>query len=118
MAADGGGRPAHDLLGLWGTRVDWQYDALRRPTAVPVTGAPTAQRQAEKTTYGEQVTNAQALNLRGSVYQRFDGAGVATVDQKDFDGDVTSVSRQLLDLASTDVDWARALRFRAKSSPP
>ncbi len=103
VAADGKPMTSWDGRGV---RIDWQYDALRRPTAVLVTGAPAGQRVATKTTYGEGLATASALNLRGSVYQSFDDAGVATTAQRDFDGNVTSANRQLLSVATTTVDWS------------
>jgi RHS repeat-associated protein len=103
VAADG--KPLTSWDGR-GVRIDWQYDALRRPTAVLVTGAPAGQRVATKATYGEGLANASTLNLRGSVYQSFDDAGVATTLQRDFDGNVTSDNRQLLSVPTTTVDWS------------
>ncbi|HTT91400.1 MAG TPA: SpvB/TcaC N-terminal domain-containing protein [Acidimicrobiales bacterium] len=102
-AADG--RPLTSWDGR-GVRTDWQYDALRRPAAVLVTGAPAGQRVTTRTTYGETLANAAALNLRGSPYQSFDDAGVATIGQRDLDGNTTSARRQLLAVANTAVDWS------------
>jgi RHS repeat-associated protein len=104
-AADGRPMTAWDSRDI---RVDWQYDALRRPVALLVTEQPEAMRTAERTSYGEGLANAQARNLCGSEYQRFDEAGVATIAQRDFDGNITTASRQYLAAATTTVDWGKA----------
>jgi RHS repeat-associated protein len=102
-AADGKALASWDSRGV---RLDWQYDVLRRPTAVLVTGSPGPQRTAELTTYGEAVAGAVALNLRGSAYQHFDEAGLGTTQARDFEGNVTSMSRQYLATPGPATDWA------------
>jgi RHS repeat-associated protein len=89
-----------------GIRVDRAYDELRRPTTTVVTGAPGAARTAELTTYGESLGNAVARNLLGATYQRFDGAGVSSCEQRDFDGNAATTARQYLSVPSTATDWA------------
>jgi RHS repeat-associated protein len=99
------------LLGWdgFGRQISADYDALRRPTGLHVTlpGA-TSGRLAEQVVYGETLTlaTAQAKNLRGAVYQHCDEAGIATTVQRDFDGHVTTATRQLLSDFSGDIDWS------------
>jgi RHS repeat-associated protein len=92
-----------------GRQISADYDALRRPTGLHVTlpGA-TSGRLAERVIYGETLTlaSAQAKNLRGAVYQHCDEAGIATTVQRDFDGHVTTTTRQLLTDFSGDIDWS------------
>jgi RHS repeat-associated protein len=91
-----------------------EFDALRRPTKlfVATAAAPSAQRLAEQVIYGETLgfgpAEAPAQNLCGAVYQRYDAAGMASTDQRDFQGNVLSSSRALLPNTAfgTDVDWS------------
>ncbi len=91
-----------------GTKAVRDYDQLRRPLTVSVTISGGSARIAEQVSYGEAVAGAQALNLRGAVYQQRDEAGIAATSQRDFQGNVTSASRQLLADYSGDVDWSPA----------
>jgi RHS repeat-associated protein len=91
-----------------GTAAVPDYDALRRPLTVSVTMSSGPPRTAEQITYGESLANAESLNLRGAVYQQRDEAGIATTNQRDFQGNVASASRQLLAAYSGDVDWSSA----------
>ena len=112
VAADG------RLMTSWnsrGIRVDRAYDQLRRPTATVATGAPAAARTAELTTYGESLADAVARNLLGSTYKRFDEAGVAIVEQRDFDGNVITSARQFLSVASTEPDWNTPLALNPET---
>jgi RHS repeat-associated protein len=60
--------------------------------------------------YGEGQPSDQALNLRGKLYQQFDGAGVVTHTLFDFKGNLLSGSRQLvLNPNFTQVvDWSQS----------
>ncbi len=91
-----------------GTAAVRDYDPLRRPLTVSVTLSGGSAYTAEQVTYGEGLVDAQALNLRGATYQQRDEAGVATTNQRDFEGNVTSASRQLLASYSGDADWSSA----------
>jgi hypothetical protein len=78
-----------------------EYDAARRPTNLFVKTGSSVELLAEKIIYGEGQPTAskdQSLNLRGKVYQQFDGAGVATNKQFDCKGNLLSSSRELLNL--------------------
>jgi RHS repeat-associated protein len=92
-------------------RLQYTYDAARRPTGLLVqTGSATPQ-LAEKTVYGEGQPSAaqdQAMNLRGKVYQQFDAAGVVTNSQYDFKGNLLNGSRELLNDYQDAVDWSTA----------
>jgi RHS repeat-associated protein len=106
MALDSVGR----LLQAWdsrGTHSSHDYDMLRRPTAAYVTEGASPEFLAEQITYGEGLAEAIALNLRRATYQQQDEAGIATIDQRDFKGNILSASRQMLQPFSGDVDWSQ-----------
>jgi RHS repeat-associated protein len=97
------------VLEAWdgrGFSVLGSYDALRRLTALQVTDSSNAQRVAEQIIYGEGLLDAQTLNLRGAAYQHKGEAGLATTQRRDFQGNITSASRQLLADYVADVDWS------------
>jgi RHS repeat-associated protein len=81
------------------------YDALHRPTQLFVQTGAASEILAEKTAYGEGQASDQSLNLRGKIFQAFDGAGVVTHSAYDFEGNLLSSSRQLLQDYKNDVDW-------------
>ena len=65
--------------------------------------------QVELAVYGEGQPNDQLLNLRGKLYQQFDGAGVVNHTQFDFKGNLLSSGRQLIlnqDFTQV-VDWSK-----------
>ena len=107
MLNDISGKP---LMG-WDSRdhrLRYEYDALRRSTSLFVQTGSSPETQAERALYGEGQPSDQALNLRGKLYQQFDGAGLAISIQFDFKGNLLSSSRQLI--LSQDftlvVDWS------------
>lgn len=85
-----------------------EYDELRRPTRSFGTGADANDLDREilfeRTVYGE--TFGDTLNLRGRVFQVFDGAGLVTNAAYDFKGNVLNESRQLLVDYRELVDWS------------
>jgi RHS repeat-associated protein len=85
-----------------------EYDALRRPTNLFVQTGNAAKILAERTLYGENQPSDQEFNLRGKVFQQFDGAGVLTNNQYDFKGNLLGSIRQLLQKYSDQVDWSQA----------
>ena len=98
-----------DVLGrpirAWDTRgFSWRctYDALRRPTGTFVTEHG-SERQATRTVYGE--SQGDAANHRTRVYQIYDGAGVATSEAYDFNGNLLRGRRDLLPTYRQAVDW-------------
>src|SRR6185437_13391978 len=103
-AADGKPVQSWDSRGTTAVR---DYDPLRRPLTVTVTVSGGPARVAERVSYGEGVAGAQSLNLRGVIYQQRDEAGLATTNMRDFHGNVTSASRQLLADYAGDVDWSQ-----------
>ena len=82
------------------------YDALRRPVDAYLRDAGDVERLISHTVFGESAPNAEALNLRGKIYQRFDQAGVVTTDACDFKGNPLSGRRQLAKEYKTTVDWS------------
>lgn len=85
---------------------EFEYDALRRPTAKRVTPSGGSTTTLEVFTYGEEETDPHLLNLRGQLYQHKDGAGTVTVAGYDFKGMPTSSTRQYVADATTRPDWA------------
>ncbi|MCL4299100.1 MAG: toxin [Anaerolineae bacterium] len=87
-----------------------EYDALRRPMHIFVTGAdannPARELLVQRTVYGETQPNPEANNLRGKVFQLFDSAGVATSDSYDFKGNLRRSRRQLVSDYKTTPDWS------------
>lgn len=96
------------------------YDALHRKTGVFVVasgdttlegiardpaGPPDPESLVELTVYGEAHPQAQ-LNLRGQVYQVYDGAGVATHSRYDFKGNLLDSVRSFAADYTKTPDWA------------
>jgi RHS repeat-associated protein len=82
------------------------YDRLRRPVTT-VLHQDGAARTVERTVYGEDAPTAALDNLRGRVWQAYDGAGILT-HAYDVKGNPASVARQLTGGASYRdvVDWS------------
>jgi RHS repeat-associated protein len=82
------------------------HDRLRRPVTT-VLHQDGAARTVERTVYGENAPMAALDNLRGRVWQAYDGAGVLT-HAYDVKGNPASVARQLTGGASYRevVDWS------------
>ncbi len=91
-----------------GHRMWTTYDQLQRPTGLYVStdGAPEV--LAERIVYGETQSNPEELNLRGQVYEIYDGAGVVTSLEFDFKGNLLSSQRQLLRDYDVQVDWLQS----------
>lgn len=81
-----------------------QYDELRRPLYKWLSGSVLL----EKTVYGEGQANPEIHNLRGQVYEHFDGSGRQWMPLGyDFKGSPVEARQQLLSDASlTDANWA------------
>jgi YD repeat-containing protein len=77
MLNDVTGKPAYGWNSR-GHRLRTGYDALGRPTEVYLQEGSRPELLVGKTSYGESQPNPETHNLRGKVYQSFDGAGVAT----------------------------------------
>ena len=69
------------------------YDRLRRPTMLFVRMGDGPERLVEQVEYGEDRPDALATNLRGQIYRKFDGAGIATTSSYDFKGNLLSGTR-------------------------
>ena len=59
-----------------------------------------------RTLYGETQTDAEAANLRGKVFQSFDGAGVVTSEAYDFKGNLIKSNRRLAGEYKATLDWS------------
>lgn len=81
------------------------YDTLQRPEKFFVKRGGGGERLAEWTIYGETLANASDQNLRGKVYQVFDGAGRSTHDRYDFKGNLVQAQRQVLADYHVTPDW-------------
>ncbi|SFB62439.1 RHS repeat-associated core domain-containing protein [Cohnella sp. OV330] len=115
------GKPLYAWNGR-GFRFRHTHDALRRPLAVYARSDAGTEILAERTVYGEShpdsklgedgLPAAGALNLRGRVWMRFDGAGM--VDQGfaadagcDFKGNPLASAMRLSRDYKSDPDWSR-----------
>jgi RHS repeat-associated protein len=83
-----------------------EYDELQRPTHLWVQDANAVEWLAERTLYGELHPEAQALNMRGHVYQLYDGAGILTSEAYDFKGNLSRSQRAVASNYKTEVDWS------------
>ena len=92
-----------------------EFDALRRPISRFVAGSDPVQSDPrtlgrlvlfEKTAYGEDLPDADALNLRGRVFRLCDGAGFVTNHGHDFKGNLLSSSRTLAQDYKDIPNWA------------
>ncbi len=83
----------------------YTYDALRRPLDLYVQAIGATERLAERRVYGEGRPNAEAQNLRGRVYQVFDGAGLVINAPYDFKGNLRRDRRQLAVEYRRELDW-------------
>ncbi|MFL5706717.1 MAG: SpvB/TcaC N-terminal domain-containing protein [Ktedonobacteraceae bacterium] len=109
MLNDVTGKP----IRMWDTRghkILHSYDELHRPTNLFVRQGNGTEVLVEDTVYGESLAEneSRSLNLRGKVYQQFDGAGVVTNIQYDFKGNLLSSTRQLLQNYKDQVNWSSA----------
>ncbi|MBD2114977.1 MULTISPECIES: SpvB/TcaC N-terminal domain-containing protein [Cyanophyceae] len=92
----------------WDSReheISHEYDALQRPTHLFVKQGTTDKVLAERIVYGESHPQAQQRNLRGKVFQHYDGAGVVSSWKFDFKGNLLRSSRQLAVEYTKRVDW-------------
>ncbi|MEM9905453.1 MAG: SpvB/TcaC N-terminal domain-containing protein [Cyanobacteria bacterium P01_D01_bin.44] len=90
-----------------GFEVRQAYDVLQRPTHLIVKDSDGKEILAERLVYGEGHREVDRLNLRGHVYQQYDGAGVVTNEQFDFKGNLEQSSRRLATEYKARVDWSR-----------
>ncbi|EYF04841.1 Hypothetical protein CAP_3867 [Chondromyces apiculatus DSM 436] len=83
-----------------------KYDVLRRPIELWVQQGTNPEVLAERTVHGESVPNAASLNLRGKIYQQYDGAGLVTSTGFDFKGNPLGSTRTLAVDYQNQLDWA------------
>src|SRR6266851_1942732 len=107
MLDDAAGKP----MRTWNSRSftnRMTYDLLHRPTELYVRQGTGGEMLVERSVYGETLPEIDAvrLNLRGKVYQQYDGAGVVTNEQYDFKGNLLSSNRQLASRYSSQPDWS------------
>ena len=84
-----------------------EYDMILRPTNLWVQTGNGANHLVERVVYGEDQPQDQASNLRGRVYQHFDGAGIFTNSGYDFKGNLLSNTRQLLQTYIDEINWSQ-----------
>jgi RHS repeat-associated protein len=88
-------------------RLRHEYDSVRRPTNLWVQTGTGAEQLAEQAVYGEsQTIDDQANNLRGTLYQQFDEAGLLTNNLFDVKGNLLQSSRELLVHYQDPADWS------------
>jgi RHS repeat-associated protein len=109
MLNDVTGKP----IRTWDSRshtIRMKYDKLHRPTHLFVREGVGAEILAERVVYGEahsdSLKSKPKLNLRGRVYQLYDGAGVVTTEGYDFKGNAFAGNRRLAREYKTLVDWS------------
>jgi len=95
-------------------RLRYDYDGLRRPTALLVGSDGSPEQLVERTEYGETQPNPDAHNLRGKPYRQFDAAGVVTSVRYDFKGNLLQSSRQLLTNYRDTPDWSASPALEAE----
>jgi hypothetical protein len=86
------------------------YDVLRRQLTKEVTPSGSATRQLEVIVYGEGMTVSDtANNLRGKLYQSFDGTGYKTIMNYDFKGNPLLINENLLqDNITPDINYTKS----------
>jgi len=114
ISCDGGTTYAlHDVMGrlhrAWSARgfvARPVYDATSRPTHQYVLepGGST-EKLIGRIVYGEALSNATTLNLRGVPYMSFDSAGEVVTNSCDFKGNVLSATRRFVSGWTSDPDW-------------
>lgn len=88
--------------------IETSYDSLQRPLEFRYKPShSTAWIIAEKTVYGETQTRAKEKNLRGQVYQQWDGAGRTSNKVFDFKGNPLQVTRELVKDFDKKINWAQ-----------
>lgn len=94
-----------------GHTINIEYDELQRPIRLKVQPESGDAFLAERTVYGDSrdsdltLAQTQAANLRGQIYQQYDGAGVVTNEPYDFKGNLLHSSRKLLENSREQVNW-------------
>jgi len=85
------------------------YDKLRRPSEIELEKPGQSKKLVDKFIYGESRAQPESRNARGELWKHFDSAGLATIDNQDFKGNVVSTSRRLLTNAKeSETAWPKA----------
>lgn len=105
MCTDVAGQPLY-AFDAANRKFRFTYDVLRRPLTKEVTPSGGSAGKLEVMVYGEGITSPALNNLRGRLYQSYDGNGLKTITGYDFKGNPLQVNENLLqDYTITDVDW-------------
>ncbi|MFX0076712.1 MAG: RHS repeat domain-containing protein, partial [Candidatus Hermodarchaeota archaeon] len=81
------------------------YDALQRLKHLFVSQDSFEELLVKYLVYGEELQIAETLNLRGNIYQHYDGVGVVTNEEFDFKGNLLRSNRRLTKEYKETVDW-------------
>jgi RHS repeat-associated protein len=104
VLVDAASKPTH----AWdnsGTAMRTVYDALQRPIRLYARREGEVEILADLTVYGDAHPQSAARNLRGNIYQQYDGAGVVTNEVFDFKNNQLTSSRRLAIEYKQRVDW-------------
>jgi RHS repeat-associated protein len=109
MLNDTAGTP----IRAWDSRghgVRTEYDSLRRPIRIFVTGLdgtqPNQELLTERQVFGEQHPNGEQRNLRGQLYLHLDQAGTVANDAIDFKGNTLDLTRRIASEYKKAIDWS------------
>ena len=114
MLNDVAGKPLY----AWDSRAHvrrMEYDALERPTDTHLRTGSGPDTIVQRRSYGEAQASPEASNLRGKLYQLFDGAGVLTHDSYDFKGNVLRESRRLATQYRQILDFSGSVSFETSA---
>lgn len=114
MLNDVAGKPLY----AWDSRAHvrrMEYDALERPTDTHLRTASGPDTVVQRRSYGESQANPEASNLRGKLYQIFDGAGVLTHDTYDFKGNLLRDNRRLATQYRQTLDFSGSVAFETSA---
>jgi RHS repeat-associated protein len=84
----------------------YRYDAIQRPTHVFVRAEHGAEVLVARHVYGEAHPEALARNLRTRTFRTYDGAGAATSERFDFQGNLSESSRTLALEHRGTIEWS------------
>jgi len=99
----------------------YEYDALQRQTNFYLQTENASAFLAEQIVYGDSIINPDpnldpvALNLRGQVYQQYDGAGVVTNVRFDFKDNLLESNRQLVTDYTKIPDWSESTGLESET---
>ncbi len=114
MLNDVAGKPLYS----WDSREHvrrMEYDALERPTETHLRTGSGPDTIVQRRSYGEAQANPEASNLRGKLYQLFDGAGVVTHEAFDFKGNLLRESRRLATQYRQALDFSGSVTFETSA---